>query len=86
MFSLKVEKKKNRVSARVVSSKVMFLNFKSFFGVAKTFQEVKQFINSFRSLWKYTEILMKMNPWRFDTSAGHSLARSKIKSKNLFID
>lgn len=41
------------------SSKVMFLNFKNFFGVAKTFQEVKQLINSFRSLWKYTEILIE---------------------------
>lgn len=60
MFSPKIgKKKKNRISARVFSSKVMFLNFKSFFGVAKTFQEVKQFINSFRSLWKYTEILIE---------------------------
>ena len=59
MFSPKMEKKKKRISARVVSSKVMFLNIKSFFGVAKTFQEVKQFINSFRSLWKYTEKLIE---------------------------
>ena len=43
----------------MVSSKVMFLNIESFFGVAETFQEVKQFINSFRSLWKYTEKLIE---------------------------
>ena len=59
MFSPKIEKKKNRICARMFSSKVMFLNFKNFFGVAKTFQEVKQLINSFRSLWKYTEILIE---------------------------
>lgn len=60
---------------------MMFLNFKSFFGVAKT-SEVKQFINSFRSLWKYTEIIDENESMRL-TPAGRSLARSKIKIKRI---
>lgn len=34
--------KKDKINANVVSCNVMFYNFRSFFGLAKTFQEVKQ--------------------------------------------